>query len=63
MKPCIVLGCTNDPVRLLVLKRSSLGHTEAQQPSFTLCAYHVRRAILYLSPSQIRDLVLPPDAH
>ena len=48
---CIVPACSNEVVRVLVHRsgKSSAG----------LCAFHVRRAILYLAPEQVDRLVFP----
>lgn len=49
---CLVPGCTNAVVRVLV-------HQGDQAVRGGLCAFHVERAILYLPDEQVRSLVFP----
>ena len=49
---CIALGCPNEVVRVLT-------HKQDERVMGGLCAHHVRRAILYLTPEQVGGLVFP----
>lgn len=49
---CIVSGCPNEVVRVL-------SHKQDERVTGGLCAHHVRRAILYLTPEQVGRLVFP----
>lgn len=51
-KRCLVLGCPNEVVRVLK-------HKDDPEIQAGLCAFHVRRAVLYLTPEQIDGLVFP----